>query len=248
MYSEWKNKVIKSFDAKADCYHERSDLQANIVDELINHLPALTNANILEIGCGSGTLTRKLLEKYPDAQFHVTDISPNMIKEAQKNVGKAEHVQWSLMDGEKVSDKRTYDLIVGSMAFQWFEHPEESLSSLRDLLNPTGHLFYTVPSHRSFKEWRSTLSDLSLRHSALPAYEWLGIFNEEEILINYGTTLNFLRNLKGIGANVPNDNYHMLDVSDLKAACATADQKYNGKITWHILYGCVSAPASISKA
>jgi len=242
MTSNWKTKVRNSFDAKADRYNHNSELQANIADRLFNTLPELTDADILEIGCGTGTLSQKLINKYPDSALHITDISPNMIKEAQNNVQSSTRIHWSIMDGEALSTDKKYDLIVSNMAFQWFENPEKSLAKLYNYLKPSGRLVFTVPSNKSFKEWRSTLSELSLNHASLPKFKWPNIDNEEEIVIDYGTTLNFLRNLKEIGASVPANDYQMLKPSDIKIACSATDKKHNGKITWHILYSCLQKP------
>ena len=241
MHSNWKKHVVDSFDAKAGMYNNHSDLQEQIADLLVGHLPDLTQPEILEIGCGTGRLTKKLIGKYQDASFHITDISPGMVEQAQQSIQHTNPIQWHVMDGEAVEGNRSYDLIVSNMAFQWFEHPERSISSLRTLLKPEGRLFFTVPSANSFKEWRSALSELSLSQSTLSTYEWQGILKEEEIVVDYDTTFNFLRNLKDIGANVPDSNYRMLKSSELKKACAMADQKYAGRITWHILFGCVPA-------
>jgi tRNA (cmo5U34)-methyltransferase len=55
---------------------------------VLDYLPQqLAPRNILELGCGTGNLTLKLAEKYPDAQFHLADFSAGMIAECQRRLG-----------------------------------------------------------------------------------------------------------------------------------------------------------------
>lgn len=243
MPSEWKQKIIKNFDTQAAQYQRHSDLQGDIAQRLITHLPAFKNAEILEIGCGSGRLSQLLLQKYPDARLHITDISPNMIKEAQKNLTEAhenKQIKWSVMDGEDIAHDQTYDLIVSNMAFQWFETPETSLKTLSHILKPSGRIVFTVPSSHSFPEWTDSLQQTGLPHGFQRPDLWPNIFKEEHIIIDYGSTLSFLRNIKEIGAHTPDKNYSALSAADIKNACKIADEQYGGKITWHILYGEIS--------
>ncbi len=237
MPSEWKKKILQNFDDQARLYQENSSLQGDVANNLNALLPTMKKARILEIGCGSGRLTQFLLAKYPCSQLHITDISPNMINMAKQHAGPGNNIQWSVMDGEDIQCDDAYDLIVSNMAFQWFERPEHSLRQLIRQLTPTGRILYTVPSSQSFKEWRASLLKLGLNHGFQRDNEWPGIIKEENIKVRYDSTLNFLRSLREIGANTPDDNYEKLNVADIKKACRETDISYNGNITWHMLYG-----------
>ncbi|MGH1403970.1 MAG: methyltransferase [Alphaproteobacteria bacterium] len=238
--SQWKQKVVGRFDMQASQYGQNNDIQDEIAQTLATHLPPIPNANILEIGCGTGALTRHLLNQYPDAQFHITDISQRMVNAARQSISTEHQIEWGIMDGELPTSDRQYDLIVSSMAFQWFENHEAALTQLTKMLKPSGHLFFSVPSAKSFKEWRETLSSLSLPHGFPTTPEWPQIFKEEEITIDYGNTLNFLKTLRKTGANIPHNHYRMLQYSELKHACKVNDRKHGGKTTWHILYGHIT--------
>jgi len=56
-------------------------------------LIANDKASILEIGCGPGNMTKYLLDQKPRYQILATDVAPNMIVLAQKNVPKARFQQ-----------------------------------------------------------------------------------------------------------------------------------------------------------
>ena len=47
---------------------------------IMHYIPETLNpVNILEIGCGTGNLTKLILQRYPNATLHLVDISEKMI-------------------------------------------------------------------------------------------------------------------------------------------------------------------------
>ncbi len=241
MANEWKDKVAQNFGARALEYDDNSPVQEHIAQNLLKDFPDNKCHDILEIGCGTGLLTQLLIKKYPNSKLHITDISDNMINCARDKVGSAENITWSIMDGEAPKTDQKYDLIVANMVVQWFEDIEGGINGLRSLLKPNGKIFYTLPSSENFKEWRSVLSELDLPVGLLSIPSSLDIYNKEEIKEDYGTTLDFLRSMKKIGAHTSYGDYNALSPSDLLRACRIADQRYKGVMTWQILYGCCSA-------
>ena len=237
---EWKEKVTKSFDECVDAYETDSKIQAFAACQFAQYLPNLECPKILEIGCGTGILTNKLLDKYQDGKFHITDISSNMVERARSNINKNSAVNWTVMDGENPSCSEKFDLIVSNMSFQWFEKPKESLEKLCKFLNPNGKIFYTVPGKHCFKEWRNILDDLKLQSGMLKTIDWLGIFKEEELNVQYESSIDFLRSIKTIGAGTPRNGYKSLTHAEITNACRTLDTSFHGKISWHIMYGCIN--------
>ena len=201
--------------------------------------PDFEKPDVLEIGCGTGALTQHLLEIYKGGRFHITDISPQMVALARERIGAVDGIDWSVMDGEDPLGNRQYDLIVGNMVFHWFENAEEALVKLRRLLKPGGVLFYTVPAPTCFKEWQSVLSELSLPMGLLNFKTLPGVLREEERVVEHKSTLHFLQSLKQIGAHTSQKGYTKLGYADLLKACRMADEKFQGQMTWHILYGCL---------
>ena len=196
MHSEWKGRVVERFDEQAISYGRHNDVQTRIAHKLASALPDLSRPNILEIGCGTGALTKHLLGRYPAAHFHITDISPKMLEEAQRQVPSSNNIKWTVIDGEAFPADKTYDLIVSSMTFQWFEEPNQSIGALKRLLSPAGKLFFSVPSPQSFPEWQSTLSALNLPLGFSSQAHWDGIFQEDRLTLKYGNTIHFLKTMK----------------------------------------------------
>ena len=239
MAFEWNERVAQSFGSRVDTYDQHNHVQNNVALGLADELPDFDKPSVLEIGCGTGALTQRLLTKYKNGSFHITDISMQMVEHARSRVNSTACVNWDVMDGEHPQLDRRYDLIVSNMAFQWFIDIEQALERLRKLLRPDGVLLYTVPASSCFEEWTSALSALSLPIGVLDFKTPSGVFKKDRMVVQYESTLHFLQSLKGIGAQTPRSGYETLHSTDLIKACRKADERSQGQITWDILYGCL---------
>lgn len=225
-----KDKVIRNFDRHAHSYESNAALQDSVAEHLISRLPDLNKENpqILEIGCGTGLLTRRLLQKYPHAQFHITDMSEEMLRRT-RNKYACDRARFFIMDGEHPDCDDQYDLIVSAMTFHWFDDPLMAIKKLSAL----GPIYYSVPGPHNFQEWQETTGG----KNALPDVQWPGIMHEDTIEKDYGSAKGFMRMLKETGTSIPSNNYRHLEAASLKQSLNRHEQTYAGKTTWHILYG-----------
>ena len=124
-----KSKIETTFGRAVESYDENADIQDRVATELVKKLPSMKQPRVLEIGCGTGILTRKLFEKYPGAQFDITDISKEMLDVcSQKHPHR--NATFFILDGENPNLFKTYDLIVSSMSIQWFTSPNSWYSKV----------------------------------------------------------------------------------------------------------------------
>ncbi|MGB3758262.1 MAG: methyltransferase domain-containing protein [Rivularia sp. (in: cyanobacteria)] len=84
-----------------------------------------TSRRILELGCGTGELSLKLLNRCPDAQIIALDYSPRMIEFARKKIDKAGYKRWNGIEAdfgewannpEKLDIGTEFDACVSSLA------------------------------------------------------------------------------------------------------------------------------------
>jgi ubiquinone/menaquinone biosynthesis C-methylase UbiE len=103
--SETWNEIAALYEEKfmhLDLYNTTYDLICSSISK--------ENANLLEIGCGPGNITKYLLTKRPDFNIRGIDIAPNMIKLAQKNNPTA---RFEVMDARQISQiKSIFDGII----------------------------------------------------------------------------------------------------------------------------------------
>lgn len=101
---------------------------------------------VLEIGCGTGGLTRKLAGR--GAQIEAIDVSAAMIDAAREKLGQEgllDQVRFTRLDAlalERIYEPASFNMIVASLVFSEFNPPaqEHVLRLCRRLLRPEGSL------------------------------------------------------------------------------------------------------------
>lgn len=244
MHSDRKQIIAQTFGQKSDEYDHHATLQKDIAAHLASLLPQLeTGAKILEIGCGTGFLTHHLINLYPDAKLSITDISPDMVKRCRTGAANHPHIEFQIMDGENPPLQDNYDLIVSSMAVQWFENAEEGLARLQTQLTATGQLFFSTIGANSFPEWRASLLATATPSGLLDGMSTTPyLIEKHHPQVQYKNALAFLRAMKSIGAHNPKSGYKAQSPAQIRRACRHFDDEYSGLITWQILYGSMKAP------
>jgi ubiquinone/menaquinone biosynthesis C-methylase UbiE len=101
-------------------------------------------AEILEVACGPGNITKYILEHQPDYKISGTDLAPNMIELAKKNNPTA---NFQLMDGKAIlSLKKKFDGIISGFFFPYLSK-EDAIQFIADastILNQNGVLYIST--------------------------------------------------------------------------------------------------------
>lgn len=151
----WRNdtsaKIASAFDAAATTYDSNSALQRRVADELIGQARTTRPKTILDIGCGTGHLTKRIAERWPEAQITALDVSRAMLDEVARKLPNARTIR---CDAAAIASSQTYDLIFSSMALHWMPDPRAVLARWSRLLNASGQLHVALPIEGSLHEWR----------------------------------------------------------------------------------------------
>jgi malonyl-CoA O-methyltransferase len=241
-------KIAQSFSARAESYESHAGLQSAVAARLAGFLPELTRPRVLELGCGTGLFSRHLVRRYPEGRFVMTDVAPAMIAECRRNLASLSPAQisYEVMDAGQAGGHAGLDLIVSSMTLHWLADPVSSLERLRWLLNPGGLLLYATLGPESFAEWRAGLASCGLESGLAENPPLPGVVDEEKLAPD-ADTLSFLRRVKAVGGFTPREGYRRQSPGALRRAIRATDSQFGGRVTWHIVYGAVSAPeASLS--
>jgi ubiquinone/menaquinone biosynthesis C-methylase UbiE len=102
------------------------------------------NAEVLELACGPGNITKYLLNKRPDLQLLGTDLAPNMIQLAKQNNPQAE---FQLLDCREIlSLNKKFDALMCGFAFPYLSKGEavKLIDDAAQILNPGGVIYIST--------------------------------------------------------------------------------------------------------
>ncbi|WP_343532115.1 class I SAM-dependent methyltransferase [Pedobacter sp.] len=157
-FETW-NKVAKIYEDKfmdMDLYNESYDF-------ICKNITA-KSANILEIGCGPGNITKYLLKKRPDFKILGIDVAPKMIELAQKNNPTA---SFKVMDARAINQiSDSFDGIIAGFYLPYLsvEECNEFISNSSKLLTDRGLIYL------SFVEGNPQASEFKTNHEGDRVY------------------------------------------------------------------------------
>jgi 2-polyprenyl-3-methyl-5-hydroxy-6-metoxy-1,4-benzoquinol methylase len=123
------------FDSVAALYDTaRVGYPQELIDLAVSTADLARGARVLEVGCGTGQLTRQLVP-YGFALLAI-DLGAAMIDRASRHVGSGAEFEVTTFE-ELVVSPHSFDLIVSATAFHWTD-PEVRWSRAADLLRPGG--------------------------------------------------------------------------------------------------------------
>ena len=146
-------------------YHKFTDHRRRPAIELLARVPPADDpALAVDLGCGSGEITRLIAERWPGAAVHGIDNSPDMLARARAGdeAGGAGRIEWSEADIAAWSPPSPPGLIYANASLQWVDGHEALFPRLFRALAPGGVLAVQMPRSR---EARSHL----LMHEVLAA-------------------------------------------------------------------------------
>lgn len=239
-------RIKRAFGAAAEGYEDSAGVQ-RIVAETVAQLAAQRRvqpmARILEVGCGTGFLTRHIRTQWPDAELAVSDLAPEMVGQAARNPMLS--ASFFTMDGEwPCFEGEWFDLILSSLAFQWFADLPGALERLFALLRPGGSLIFSTMAERSFAEWRAAHEACGLT-AGTPDYPSLdalkavvarypdGAAFDEEYAVEFGSGRGFLKHLKGIGATVAAEGREPLSAAQMRKVVRRFEEA-GARATYHV--------------
>lgn len=258
-----KQLLQKRFTKQAQSYDEFASVQKKMANHLLVNLnDEQADIHILEIGCGTGYLTERLLQQFPHCQIAAVDLAPGMIDMAKSRIYD-KRVVFACNDAEEMILDNTYDLIISNATFQWFNQLENTICRLYKVLNPNGKLCFSTFGNLTFQELRASFKrteeqlNLSKNSStgqpfysldelaaicrrSLSSYQTQMNYEEMIEIETFATVRDFLTSIKKIGANNSNQEDYCTNPAVFKEMIRNYEDEYrlgNGiQATYHCLY------------
>lgn len=125
----------------AEAYHRVSNPQVDWGTVVLARLPLDGGECVLDVGCGTGRLTERLLERLPRGRVVGIDQSSNMVRVARDHLQpQGRRVQLVVADAAALPMREQADAVFSTATFHWvLDHPR-LFRSLYDALKPGGRL------------------------------------------------------------------------------------------------------------
>lgn len=110
--------------------------------ELLERVPLRQASLVYDLGCGAGTVTRIVAERFPAARVIGLDSSPEMLAKARGEPGRVEWIPGDIREWEPEGPP---DLIFSNAALHWLEDHPVLFPRLLACLAPGGCLAVQMP-------------------------------------------------------------------------------------------------------
>nr|WP_223070516.1 class I SAM-dependent methyltransferase [Paenibacillus caui] len=78
---------------------------------------------ILDLGAGTGLFSSMVLQKYPDAQLTLIDLSEQMLEVARQRFRQSGNVQYIACDYTNYTFSESFDIVISSLSIHHLTHP-----------------------------------------------------------------------------------------------------------------------------
>jgi len=165
-------------------YLKFGDERLRPAHDLLNRVSLVAPRRIVDLGCGTGTVTALLRARWPQAEIVGVDSSPAMLERARAALS---DVAWKLDDLQQWTPAEQVDLLVSNAALHWLDDHATLFPRLLSHLTPGGVLAvqmpaqHHAPSHEIGYElaesprWRERLRHLVRRRPILEAHQYYSL-------------------------------------------------------------------------
>ena len=149
--------TLGKFKKYSSCYWEGGSSKLDLAEEnsLIStceRAELVDGMDILELGCGWGSLSLWMAKRYPNSQIIALSNSNSQREEITKNAkdGGLNNLTVLTDDMNRFSIEKKFDRIVSVEMFEHMRNYEKLMEKIASWLKPTGKLFVHIFCHRQY--------------------------------------------------------------------------------------------------
>jgi trans-aconitate 2-methyltransferase len=138
-----------SHEWNAGLYHQISAPQVSWGKKVLSRVRLRGDEHVLDAGCGTGRLTRELLEALPRGRVTGLDRSENMLRTAEQHLAPefGSRVRFVHADLQHLDLEPAYDVIFSTASFHWIKDHDQLFAGLFRGLRPGGSLHAQCGGH-----------------------------------------------------------------------------------------------------
>ncbi len=139
---------MANFNAISEKYENDSIVQKSASDILFDLLNIQPDDDVLDLGCGTGHISRLIGEKTRGRVVGV-DSSDGMIEKAKEkflNQG----ISFQVCSAEQIDYQNEFDIILCNSAFQWFTDPAKAVKACYESLRINGKIAIQAPAKDNY--------------------------------------------------------------------------------------------------
>jgi malonyl-CoA O-methyltransferase len=162
------------FSAAADTYDRHARPQLALAQSVVSMLPEMYPEQILELGPGTGLLTRLLTERFPEVPIDAVDVSEKMIEHSKTRFKRFPQISWVVGDAQTWWGGDRYPLIVSSSALHWVTDLQATCENIFQSLEPGGYFSLGMMLEGTLKELHELRREIASEKTpeiTLPSYE-----------------------------------------------------------------------------
>lgn len=157
----------KSREWDSSTYQRISGPQFSWGKKVLARVSVCGDETVLDAGCGTGRLTRELLELLPRGRVVAVDLSQNMLRTAREQLLDFQgRVQFAAVDVQHLPFERCFDGIFSTATFHWVPDHDQLFRSLYAALRPGGWLIAQCGGAGNLKRLLARVAALA----AVPPY------------------------------------------------------------------------------
>ena len=215
------NNCVSKFDKQARQYKQHAKIQLLIGQQLLTQCqgPYPKALRILDLGCGAGTFTTQLCQKFANCKLISIDLAYNMCAQTKNNSHACINANAELLP----LANNSIDIIFCNLTLQWCQNPEKVINEIARVLDLNGELYLSTLGPKTLIELKQSFAKLDkydhINEFCHPdeIYNMLSqstlchpIMHNHPITIEYQTLHAIIQDIRQIGANnitSPNKNH-----------------------------------------
>ena len=221
-----KQQIRRAFDRAADSYDAYAKLQDEVGSRMLSRLDYINiePQSVIDIGCGTGRITKQLSQRYENSRVIAFDIAEGMLQKSKQLYAKgfkqffdrdSKRIQHLCGDAESLPlIDNSLGFVFSNVTFQWCNNLDKALQDCYRVLAPGSLILFSSFGPDTLKELRNVWQEVDNynhvnafmdMHDVGDALVRSGfqspVLDVEQFTLTYDTLKDLMKELKAIGAH-----------------------------------------------